>query len=117
MCHRCWLCLRFFDLRLRRWDVEKPSAQVQLHLPMTIGKQAVMTNAMEAVGDGVQQETTDELMHIERHQLSDAACSVILPSKGDAIAVHADEAGIGNGDAVGVATEIGQHLLDRKSVV
>ena len=29
---------------------------------MTIGKQTVMTNAMEAVGDGVQQEAADELM-------------------------------------------------------
>lgn len=78
---------------------------------MTIGKQTVMTNAMEAVGDGVQQEAADELMGIERHQLLDAACSVILLSKGDVIAVHADKAGIGDGDAMGVATEIGQYLF------
>ena len=69
-----------------------------------------MTNAMEAVGNGVQEETTDKLMGIERHELADAACSVILPSKGDAIVVHADDAGIGDGDAMGVATEIGQYL-------
>ena len=104
MCHRCWPCLRFFDLLFWRRDVEQPSAEVQLHLPMTIGKQTVMTNAMEAVGDGVQQEAADELMGIERHQLLDAACSVILPSKGDVIAVHADKTGIGDGDAMGVAT-------------
>ena len=104
MCHRCWPCLRFFDLLFWRRDVEQPSAQVQLHLPMTIGKQTVMSNAMEAVRYGVQQETADELMRIECHQLPDSPGSVILPSKGDAITVHADEAGIGDGDAMGVAT-------------
>jgi len=111
MCHRSWPCLRFFDLLFWRRDVEQPSTEVQLHLPMTIGKQTVMMNAMEAVWHGVQQEATDELVCMQRHPLLATAGSVILPSKGDAIAVHADEAGIGDGDAMGVATEIGQHLF------
>lgn len=78
---------------------------------MTIGKPTVVTNAMEAIRYGVQQETADELVGIERHPLLAAACSVILPSECDAIVVHADEAGIGDGDAMGVAAEIGQHLF------
>ena len=78
---------------------------------MAIGKQTIMTNAVKAVRNGVKQEAADELMRIERHHLLPAACSIILPSEGDAIAIDADEAGIGDGNAMGVAAEIGQHLF------
>src|SRR5215213_1191489 len=78
---------------------------------MAIGKQAVMTNAVKAVRNGVKQETADELVGIERHYLLPAARSIILPSECDAIAVDADEAGIGDGNAMGIAPEIGQHLF------
>lgn len=56
MRQRWWLCVRFFDRLLRRRDAEQASAQVQLQLPMDIGKQAVMTNAVKAVRNGVKQE-------------------------------------------------------------
>ncbi len=84
MSQRWWLCVRFFD---RRRDVEQASAQVQLQLPMAIGKQAVMTNAVKAVRNGVKQEAADELVGIERHYLLPAARSIILPSECDAIAI------------------------------
>lgn len=111
MPQRRWLCVRFFDRVFRRRDVEQASAQVQLQLPMAIGKQAVMTNAVKAVRNGVKQETADELMGIECHYLLPAARSIILPSECDSIAIDADEAGIGDGDAMGIAPEIGQHLF------
>src|SRR6478735_11204955 len=78
---------------------------------MAVGKQAVMTNAVKAVRNGVKQETADELVGIERHYLLPATVAIILPTEGDAIAVHADEAGIGDGNAMGIAAEIGQHLF------
>lgn len=76
MRQRWWLCVRFFDRVFRRRDVEQASAQVQLQLPMAIGKQAVMTNAVKAVRNGVKQETADELVGIERHYLLPAARSI-----------------------------------------
>jgi hypothetical protein len=36
---------------------------------MTIGKQPAMTNSMEAILDGVKQETADELVGIASHNL------------------------------------------------
>ena len=89
-----WLCIRFFDRRLRRREVEQSPAQVQLLLPMTIGKKSIMTNAVETVWQGVKQETADELISIERHHLPLAAVAIILPSECDTIAIDADEAGI-----------------------
>jgi len=37
--------------------------------------------------------------------------AIAFPAKGDFIVVDFDEAAFGNGDAVGVAPEIGQNLL------
>ena len=36
---------------------------------------------------------------------------IVLPLEGDAVAVEGDQATVGDGDAVGVAGEIGQHRL------
>lgn len=111
MRQRWWLCIRFFGPLLRRRDIEQASAQIQLQLPMAIGKQAVMTNAVKAVGNGVKQKTADKLVGIEGHHLLGAARSIILPTEGNLVVIDPDEAGIGDGDAMGVAAEIGQHLF------
>ncbi len=55
------------------------------------------------VGNGMEQETWDELVCIERHNLLTAAMAMILPTECDAVAFHADEAGIGDGNAMGIA--------------
>jgi hypothetical protein len=77
---------------------------------MTFGKRPVMTNSMEAIRDGVKQETADELVGIDCHHLLATTRAIILSSECDAIAIHADEPGVGDGNAMGVAAEIGQHL-------
>lgn len=79
-------------------------------LPMTISKKSVMTNAVETVWQSVKQETADELISIERHHLPLAVVAIIFPSERDTIAIDADEAGVGDGNSVGVASEVGQHL-------
>lgn len=111
MRQRWWLCARFFERRLRRSDVEQPATSVQLFLPMTIGKKSVMTNAVETVWEGVKQETADELIGIERHDILFAAVAIILPSERDTIGIDIDEAGIGDCDTVCVTSEIGQNLF------
>ena len=78
---------------------------------MTVGEEAIVADAMEAVRQGVQQEAPDELVGVERHDLRPAAMTIIPPAERDAIVGHADQPGIGDGDAMGVAAEIGQHLL------
>src|SRR5215211_6769983 len=51
----------------------------------------------------VQQEPADELAGIEGHHLGLAARSVVFPGEADFA--------VGDGDAMGVTAEIGQHLL------
>jgi len=54
-----------------------------------------MTDAMEAVGQDVDQEATDELVDVERHQLVArfGLGPVILPPEGHVLAVENDEPG------------------------
>lgn len=59
----------------------------------------------------MQQEAANELVGIQAHDLHCTAMAVVPPTECDLIALHADKAGIGDRDAVGIACEIGQDLL------
>ena len=59
--------------RLRCRCGEQPAAQRELGGAMAVGEEAVVADAMEAVGQGVQQEAADELVGVERHDLGLAA--------------------------------------------
>ena len=77
------------------------------------GEQAVVADAVEAVRQDVDQEAADELVGGECHDLLAIATigTIVLPSEGDAGAVAGDQPAVGDGDAVGVARQIGQHGL------
>ena len=68
---------------------------------------------MEAAGQHVQEKAADELGRVERHGFEPVAAfdPVVLPFEGDAGLVERDEPGVGDGDAVGVAGEIGEDGL------
>src|SRR5215470_11663555 len=76
------------------------------------GQQAVVTDAMEALRQDMQQEAADELVGIERHRPVPfgTIAAVILPLEGDTVVIERDQAAVGDGDTMGVAGEIAQHL-------
>jgi hypothetical protein len=59
----------------------------------------------------VEQEAANELVGGERHCLSFVACAVVLPLETDTIILAGEETAVGDGDAMGVAAEIVEHLL------
>jgi hypothetical protein len=69
------------------------------------GEQAVMANAVEAVGQHMDEEAADELAGRERHDLvaRRPIGAIILVLEGDAVAVAGDQPAVGDGDAVGIA--------------
>ena len=75
------------------------------------GEQAVMANAVKSPGQDMQQEAADELCRFERHHLMacGAIAAVILVAKGDAGLVEGEQSSVRNGDAVGIAREVGEH--------
>ena len=72
-----------------------------------------MTDAVEAMRQDVDHESSDELGGSERHDLLALATfgAIVLPSEGDAGAVAGDQPAVGDGDAVGIARQIGQRGL------
>src|SRR5215211_321318 len=53
----------------------------------------------------------DELAGIEGHHLGLAARSVVFPGEADFAVGEREQPAVGDGDAMGVMAEIGQHLL------
>jgi hypothetical protein len=76
-----------------------------------IGEKAVVADAMEAIRQGVKQKTPDERVGGERHYLGFAVVAVVVPAEADLSIGKRDQPAVSDGDAVGVAAEIGQHLL------
>jgi len=74
------------------------------------GEQSVVSDAVEAFGQDVDQEAADELIDIEGHGLmANGVAAIVLVPEGDKMAVIGDESGVGEGDAVGIAAEVLEH--------
>src|SRR5229473_4867524 len=102
--------LDLFGGRFLRWRVEQLATERKLGGALAVREEAVVADAMEAVRQGVQQEAPDELIGGKRHELGLAVMAIILPAEGDLGIGQADQAGVGDGDAVCVSAEIGEHL-------
>ena len=76
-----------------------------------VGQQAVVADAHEAFWQHVEEEAAQKLGCLELHDASPAAVGVILPAESDVLSVEADKAVVGDGDAMGVAAEITQHMF------
>jgi hypothetical protein len=55
----------------------------------------------------VQQEAPDELVSVEGHDFLAIVVAIVFPAKGDRVVVDPGQPGVGDGDAMGVAAEIG----------
>src|SRR5271166_2755870 len=98
---------------LWRWHAEELAGARDVVGAGGSGEQAVVADAVEAFGQDVGEEATDELVRAERHDLLARAAvgAVVLVPEGDALLVERDQPAVGDGDAVGVARQIGEHCL------
>lgn len=107
---------RFAGLRLLAclWRlIEQSPAETDAISSVAVGEKAEVTHTVEAIRQYMQQETPDELVRIKAHDLLafPAVATVILPSEGYVAVIDLDDAAVGDGDTMGVPTEIGQHLV------
>ena len=70
-----------------------------------------MADAMEPVRHGVEQEPPHELVGCQRHHLGLTFSPVVLPGEAHLAIGEPDQPAVGEGNAVRVAAEIGEHLL------
>src|SRR5260370_3751894 len=80
---------------------------------MAVGEQAVVTDAMEAGWEDVEQEAAHELAGVETHDLAPmtAVLAIVLPVETDMGRVKIEQTAVGDRDARRMAREIGQDLL------
>ena len=97
--------------RRRRHSGEEGAGTREIGGALAIGEQAVMADAHKAVRQGVEQEAMDEFVGRKRHHLGNAAGAIVLPAETDSAVFESYEAAVGDGDPMGIAGEIGEHLL------
>jgi hypothetical protein len=78
--------------------------------PTGIGKEPVVADADEALGEDVEQEATRELAEGEGEGPASSA-AVVLVAEGDDLVIDGHEPMVGDGDAVGVAGQIFEHVF------
>ena len=81
---------------VRRGDVEQCASHRDALGAVGGGKEPVVADAVEALGQHVQQETPDELVRLEPHRLPavGAAEAIVLPTKRNRLAVGCNEAAV-----------------------
>ena len=102
---------RWIDLR--HWGGHQLPGTRNVGLAAGAGQQAVVADAMKALRQNVEQEAPDELVGGERHGAvpRPPVAAVILVPEGDAALVKSNEPAVCDGDAMGVASEIGKHCF------
>jgi hypothetical protein len=80
---------------------------------LAIGEKAEVTHAVEAGGKHVKKKAADELARVKAHDLLAVAtiATVVLPSEGNMVVIDINDAAVGDGNTMGVPTEIGEHLV------
>ncbi len=77
---------------------------------MTVAEEAIVPDAVKPVRQHMNEEAADELPTIQRHRLLAVAVPVILPAEADLAVVHGQQPVVGDGDTVGVASDIVEDL-------
>jgi len=76
-----------------------------------IREEAVVTDTDQSRRKYMQQKPAKELVDVEAEELFGVAMCVVAIAEADALAVVGDDAGVADGDAVGVVGEISENLL------
>ena len=92
------------------WNAEQLPRSCDVVGAPAIGEETVVTDAVEPVGQDMDQEAADELVGVERHKLaaSVALGPVIRPFEGHSLAVEGNEPAVGDRDPVRVAGQISE---------
>ena len=74
-----------------------------------VGEKSRLPDADEAARQDVLDEAAQKLHGGERHRAALVAVGVVLPRKGDVVAIEGEQPVIADRDAMGIAPEIAQH--------
>ena len=107
----CGSLTRWLDELMVRLGRKQGSCQGDALAAEAIGEQAEVADAHEASGKNVEEESAQELYGVQGHDTLLVPMGIVFPAEGNAFAVEADQAVVGDGDAMGVTPQVAQHLL------
>ena len=87
------------------------SAKSECPSAIAVGQQAEVADLDEARGQDVEQEAADELDRIEGHDLDAVVVFGVAPAEAYLAVNEIEEPAVSDGDAVGVAGQVLQHML------
>lgn len=107
--HGFWLRL---DQRVRWFrSVQKSSAESERFAALRISQEAEMADLDQAGRQDVEEKPADKLDGVQRHELGLVVMGRVSPAKRDPAILHRDEAPVGDGNPMGIACQILEHLL------
>src|SRR5271157_3562314 len=99
-----------FDAWLGIGNVERGADASELLDAASVGEEAEVANAAEALGQDVREKAAHELVGVQRHRLGLVLGAIILPPKADAAILAIEKTAVGDGDATPGDTEISKEL-------
>jgi hypothetical protein len=78
---------------------------------LSVGEEAKVADANEAAWEEVQEEAAQELIDRQLHDALAVAMSRVSPAKGHLPVSKRQESAVGDADAMGVCTEVAEHML------
>jgi len=87
------------------------SQSLYLFDPAVVGEESVVTDAVEATGQDMQEKTPNELVNRQRHGFVTIRPfgTIVLPLEGDTAFIAGHEPAVADGDPMGVASEVSEH--------
>ncbi len=90
---------------------EQNAAAFERSTSSAVGEESEVADANQAAGQNVKQEAAQELMSGNSHDLLLAAVGIVSPAEGDAVVFKGHETMVGDGDAMGVAGQVVEHMF------
>ena len=96
--------------RLIGW-LEQPQTKRKKFCSPPVGEEAEVADAHKTARQQVQEEAAQELFDRQSHEPLLVAVSGVAPAKGYVALGESNQPAVGNSNAVGVGTEIAQHMF------
>lgn len=90
--------------------VKEPAAAIEPLAAGAIGEEPKVANAHKPGRRDVQEEPAEKLVDRQGHHLAPVMVGIVLPGKPDDPLVEADQPVVGEGDPMGIASEVLEHL-------
>lgn len=110
LCSRC-----LADLNRRFWwlgeTVKCPEAEREQGCTLSVREEAEVADADEAAWEQVQEEAAQELIDRQLHEALAVAVRRVSPAEGHLPVSECEEPAVGDADAMGVCTEVAEHMF------